>query len=97
MHVPREFLAAIADQVGGLVWAEPVNDDDEHDDGPAGMPVPVREARPEASPPAAGKIWHLRTQVPDLCAKHLSTVNSVSGHGLGRTSRSVQQLSTGTS
>jgi hypothetical protein len=41
MHVPREFLAAIADQVGGLVWAEPVNDDDEHDDGPAGMPVPV--------------------------------------------------------
>ncbi len=36
MHVPKEFLAAIADQVGGLVWAETVGDDDEDDDGPAG-------------------------------------------------------------
>jgi integrase len=39
MHVPAEFLAAIADQVGGLVWADP--DDDEEDDPPAGGPVPA--------------------------------------------------------
>jgi integrase len=41
MHVPKEFLAAIADQVGGLVWAEPADDEDERDDGPAGVLVPV--------------------------------------------------------
>lgn len=41
MHVPREFLVAIADQVGGLVWAEPADGDEEPSDGPADMPVPV--------------------------------------------------------
>nr|WP_233160411.1 site-specific integrase [Actinophytocola xanthii] len=28
MHVPSEFLAVIADQVGGLVWADPKDDDE---------------------------------------------------------------------
>ncbi len=40
MHVPSEFLAAIADQVGGLVWANP-DDDEEDEDPPAGVPVPA--------------------------------------------------------
>lgn len=29
MHVPNEFLAAIAEQVGGFVWATPTDDDDD--------------------------------------------------------------------
>ncbi|MFL6126487.1 hypothetical protein [Actinophytocola sp.] len=37
MHVPREFLAAIADQVGGLVWADP--DSDKEDATSAGEGV----------------------------------------------------------
>ena len=39
MHVPSEFLAAIADQVGGLVWAEA--EDGSEDDPPAGVPSPA--------------------------------------------------------
>lgn len=41
MHVPPEFLAAIATQVGDLVWADPTNDDDEDetDDGQDGTLV----------------------------------------------------------
>jgi integrase len=40
MHVPIEFLAAIADQVSGLVWADPTDDDDQ-DDGHSVAPVPA--------------------------------------------------------
>jgi hypothetical protein len=40
MHVPSEFLTAIADQVGGLVWADP-DDNDADDDPPASVPVPA--------------------------------------------------------
>jgi site-specific recombinase XerD len=36
MHVPSEFLTAIADQVSGLVWAETNNDEEEPS---AGTPV----------------------------------------------------------
>jgi hypothetical protein len=28
MHVPAEFLAAIAEQVGSLIWANPTGDED---------------------------------------------------------------------
>jgi integrase len=38
MHMPKEFLAAIANQVGGLVWADPAVDD-EDDDGLPSTPV----------------------------------------------------------
>jgi hypothetical protein len=44
MHVPKEFHAAIADQVGGLIWAETVAEADEDDDGPAGRPGVARGA-----------------------------------------------------
>lgn len=36
MHVPSEFLSAIAEQVGGLVWASPNDDGEEDDNPPAG-------------------------------------------------------------
>jgi len=32
MHVPKEFLAAIANQVSGLVWGSPDADDEPPDD-----------------------------------------------------------------
>jgi len=32
MHVPNEFVAAIAAQVGGLIWADPSDEDGEDDD-----------------------------------------------------------------
>jgi len=38
MHVPAEFLAVIAGQVGGLIWAAPA-DDEEGDDPPSSVPV----------------------------------------------------------
>lgn len=38
MHVPAEFLAAIAEQVGSLIWADPT-DDGEDDGGPTGALV----------------------------------------------------------
>jgi integrase len=41
MHVPNEFLTAIAEQLGGLVWPEPSSDDDRDEDGPPGAPVPA--------------------------------------------------------
>lgn len=41
MHVPTEFLTAIAEQVGGLIWADPTDDDGEEDDGQAGPFVPA--------------------------------------------------------
>lgn len=37
MHVPSEFLAAIAAQVGDLVWVDPTEDDD----GSVGSLVPA--------------------------------------------------------
>ncbi len=39
MHVPAEFLAAIAEQVGGFVWAQPTDDDEDGDDGESGALV----------------------------------------------------------
>jgi hypothetical protein len=36
MHVPNEFVAAIAAQVGGLIWAGPSGEDGVEDNGPAG-------------------------------------------------------------
>ncbi|MGQ0772909.1 MAG: hypothetical protein ACT4NY_00565 [Pseudonocardiales bacterium] len=41
MHVPAEFLAAIVEQVGGLIWADPTNDNGEDDGGPAGALLPA--------------------------------------------------------
>ena len=40
-HVPNEFVAAIAAQVGGLIWADPSDEDGEDDDGPPGSLVPA--------------------------------------------------------
>jgi hypothetical protein len=40
MHVPAEFLAAIADQVGGLVWAD-VDEEEQDGDPPAGVLAPT--------------------------------------------------------
>lgn len=40
MHVPADFLASIADQVGGLAWADP-DGDEEDDDPPASVPASV--------------------------------------------------------
>jgi integrase len=36
MHVPNEFVATIAAQVGGLIWADPSGEDGVEDNGPAG-------------------------------------------------------------
>ncbi|MGH3827281.1 MAG: tyrosine-type recombinase/integrase [Pseudonocardiaceae bacterium] len=43
MHVPEEFVAAIAAQVGGLIWAEP-SETDEGGGNPTGPLAPVRES-----------------------------------------------------
>lgn len=40
MHVPDEFLAAIADQVGGFIWARPTDGDDD-ERGTSGAQVPA--------------------------------------------------------
>lgn len=45
MHVPSEFLAAIAEQVGGLVWVD-VDEEDQDSDLPAGrLRWPARQPR----------------------------------------------------
>jgi len=41
MHVPNEFAAAIAAQVGGLIWADPSDEAGAEDDGPRGSLVPA--------------------------------------------------------
>lgn len=41
MHVPSEFLAAIAAQVGDLVWADATDDEEGDDEGSAGSLVPA--------------------------------------------------------
>jgi integrase len=44
MHVPNEFVAAIAAQVGGLIWASPNDEDTEEDDPPTTSPGPARKS-----------------------------------------------------
>ncbi|MCA1705885.1 MAG: tyrosine-type recombinase/integrase, partial [Actinobacteria bacterium] len=51
MHVPNEFVAAIAAQVGGLIWASPTDEDDEDAEvnNPPAAPPPAPRPKP-ASP-----------------------------------------------
>jgi integrase len=81
MHVPREFLAAIADQVSGLVWAEPADDDDERDDGPAGMLVPVVKVQLSASPLATGNASRRTIVAAGVCASRWRRMRDLNPRG----------------
>jgi integrase len=49
MHVPHEFLAVIAEQVGGFAWASPTDDDDDGEVGGVQSEPPTQEVS-RASP-----------------------------------------------